>query len=456
MTSSTLNDAVALWHQGQPEAAAAVSAQLVDQSSDNAELAVFHGGLLLHLRRYQDALDWLTEAARRHPDNASLLANLSVARRYCGQLNEAVEAADQALAQAPDLLAAWNALLLALVSADQLDRARTELALAMELHPGAASLQHLRGQLAEKDGPSARQPDSATAMRLLDEARRLVSAGSLGPAEATFRQALAVEPDSMRARLGLGELLLRLERPQEAARELAAVVRQMPSHARSRHLLAVASGTAPPVASTEYVRELFDGMAETFDDHLQERLGYTVPEEMAGYLLDLVGYDLGEVLDLGCGTGLLGERIAGNSRAIDGVDLSARMLLQARKKGCYRELHLAEMVDLLRDGGRQWQTITAADVFIYHGKLDELLVHVHMALHREGCFAFSVESIDEGDGFDVDMASGRYQHSKAYLDSVLQAAGFDAVRYFDTTIRQESGRPIPGWIVLARRAEEAS
>ena len=42
----------------------------------------------------------------------------------------------------------------------------------------------------------------------------------------------------------------------------------------------------------------------------------------------------GPVLDIGCGTGLVGEVLA--ARPVDGVDISPEMLAKARAQGCYR------------------------------------------------------------------------------------------------------------------------
>lgn len=450
MKSAALREAVILWQQGRPEAAVEVSAQLLEDGSVDADAVIFHSGLLLHLRRYEDARELLEQAVGQYPDHASILANLSIARRNCGLVISAVETAERALFHSPEHLGGWNALLLALLNAGRQAEAGRLLPEALSLHPDAPSLQHLRIQLKDTAEQAADGETDQLAKRLIEQARGFMATGARGQAEACYRQAIAVRPDSAPARSGLGELLLLSGRSTEAAEHLAAVLRKTPSDARAGHLYAVASGNPPPVASREYVRDLFDTMAESFDAHLRDRLAYRVPEELSERLEQRAGQNLGEVLDLGCGTGLVGECLAGRSVAVDGVDLSAEMLLKARARDCYRQLYLAEIGQFLDESEQRWQTVTAADVFIYHGKLDELLVKIHRALTPGGFFGFSVEAI-AGGGFDVDPMSGRYRHSQTYLNETLQAAGLLDTRFFDTTIRNESGRPIAGWIVLARR-----
>lgn len=45
-----------------------------------------------------------------------------------------------------------------------------------------------------------------------------------------------------------------------------------------------------------------------------------------------------DILDLGCGTGLIGSWFKDYGRRIVGVDISSVMLDMATKKGCYHEL----------------------------------------------------------------------------------------------------------------------
>lgn len=448
MKSPALNEAATLWQQGNAEAALAVSAELVAEHPVDVDAAVFYSGLLLHLGRYEAARDWLEETSIQNPENASLLSNLSVAQRKCGQVVEALETAQRALNLSPELLAAWNAFLVALIETDQGSKAKAELRKALRLHPDAPSLKHLLLQLEKTANDSATAEANILANSLIREAQGLTASGALGKAETVYRQAIAVQPDNTYARSGLGELLLLTGRPDEAAQHLAVALSRLPSNARARHLFAVASGSPPSFASPEYVRDLFDGMAETFDNHLRESLAYRIPEELTDRLTELVGDDLGEVLDLGCGTGLVGECLAGHCDAVDGVDLSAEMLMQARAKRRYRRLCLSDIGRFLDEEKQLWQTVTAADVFVYHGKLDELFGKIQRALAPKGLFGFSVE-VTTAEGFDVDPKSGRYRHSRQYLQETLQAAGLGDSRFFETTIRHESGRPIAGLIVVA-------
>ncbi|WP_050977605.1 class I SAM-dependent DNA methyltransferase [Herbaspirillum lusitanum] len=85
--------------------------------------------------------------------------------------------------------------------------------------------------------------------------------------------------------------------------------------------------------SDSYLEKHFDRYAETFNANLVGSLGYRGPQLMAQGL-DIIGaagkqYD---VLDLGCGTGLCAPIVAAHARSLTGVDLSGKMLDQARAR----------------------------------------------------------------------------------------------------------------------------
>ena len=87
----------------------------------------------------------------------------------------------------------------------------------------------------------------------------------------------------------------------------------------------------------------YDEWAGAYDDDLTGELGYVAPGVTAERFAALVPPDA-TVLDAGCGTGLVGAELRDRGfTVIDGIDLSQGMLDVARAKGCYRDLHKADM-----------------------------------------------------------------------------------------------------------------
>jgi predicted TPR repeat methyltransferase len=94
----------------------------------------------------------------------------------------------------------------------------------------------------------------------------------------------------------------------------------------------------------EEARALYDEWAGTYDDDLAaESQGYVAPAVAAETVARTAGVD-GDILDAGCGTGLVGIELAAlGAVTIDGVDLSPGMLERAKATGAYRRLAPADL-----------------------------------------------------------------------------------------------------------------
>ena len=95
-------------------------------------------------------------------------------------------------------------------------------------------------------------------------------------------------------------------------------------------------------------RDIYNDWSETYDAHLLEEFGYISPA-IAARELAQGGVDRdAELVDYGCGTGLVGEALSSQGfTCIDGFDISEGMLDQARAKGVYRNLARADLTTTL-------------------------------------------------------------------------------------------------------------
>lgn len=207
---------------------------------------------------------------------------------------------------------------------------------------------------------------------------------------------------------------------------------------------AVPHSSAPPGA---FVEALFDHYAATFDKSLLEKLGYRVPELLAQAIRERGERRFARAVDLGCGTGLMGEKLRPWTASLEGHDISAAMLKKAEAKGLYDRLVKSDLQSLLL-APESVELITAADVFMYVGALDRVFEAVATALVPGGVFAFSVERHDGPEDF-VLRSSRRYAHSQAYLLRLLSSAGLTLLTLGSATIRMDRGEPIEGLIVVA-------
>ena len=104
-----------------------------------------------------------------------------------------------------------------------------------------------------------------------------------------------------------------------------------------------------------------------------------------------------------------------------------------------------------------YDVIILADVFIYIGKVDEIIAEIRRLLSPGGVVAFSIETLDaslnEGPSRSVQLDyqlrdTGRYAQSVAYMDRLASAFGFTIKAMVGTPIRVEGGKPVNGYLAL--------
>ena len=93
------------------------------------------------------------------------------------------------------------------------------------------------------------------------------------------------------------------------------------------YLLKVLNNENLDKSTKEYIKVEFDAFAKDFENQLVDTLGYNIPALLANHIKDLIDVDRKyNILDLGCGTGLLGVELQDISNNIVGIDLSYKML----------------------------------------------------------------------------------------------------------------------------------
>ena len=246
---------------------------------------------------------------------------------------------------------------------------------------------------------------------------------------------------------------LRNGRTREAIGYLRRVLRRDPKHAQAKYLLAGLTGDKTPELIAhppdELIGELFDSYASTFDEHLTTKLQYDVPASLAALLAScgVVSDRSRVIVDLGCGTGLVGSLLRPAASTLIGSDLSPRMLVRARERAVYDELHREDLVITL-GRVRDADIVVAADVFIYVGTLEPTFEAAAASLKPGGLLAFSIET---SDGEDVALLSTlRYAHAPAYIERLAATHGFTVEKAEPSVLRVDKDLPIHGLLYVLK------
>jgi predicted TPR repeat methyltransferase len=278
--------------------------------------------------------------------------------------------------------------------------------------------------------------------------------GDFAAAAELFEQTLERAPQWAAAWFELGETrekLGQLEASAEAFRMCLAADPVDVQGAAAR-LALVGRADTPVALPPAYVARLFDDYAPRFDKHLTKNLGYHGPSLIADALSEAVpGRRFASAIDLGCGTGLMGEALRGRVDRLAGIDLSAAMIAKARERGLYDRLIVGDATTALKDEPPSaLDLILGADALVYIGDLAPLFAAAAAALAANGLFAFSVE-LFEGDRFRLEPTM-RFAHSRAYVEATAHAAGFQPLVIQPASTRRESGADTPGLICVFDKA----
>ena len=218
------------------------------------------------------------------------------------------------------------------------------------------------------------------------------------------------------------------------------------------HILHALRDESPPArASDECIRHLYERFAPDYDRSMGDDLGFAAPRLLAEALEEHLGAPRAalDVLDMGCGTGLSGERLRPWARKLVGIDLSEDMLRLAATRGAHDELVRAELTGWLGQCSQRFELIVACDVLIYFGELAPILERAASLLCEGGMLAFTLELHDGASWALTD--SGRYAHSAAHVRELARDADLHELRLDEVVLRQEYGAEVRGLrVVLAR------
>ena len=404
----TLNKAIAQWPQ---DARVYMLGGLLAEKADNIK----------------GAFEALRKAVALAPAWGPGLLELALLLARQNQFKEAVETAEKVALLEPKNLQVLAGVIDIAHRAGHTEMAVRHLRRGLELVPGDAALRRLLARDLSEQGQH-------------DESLKLWDA------------LLEQNPEDAQSLVGRVQACIAAGTPAQARKDTAILLKLAPDDAVYQYYAQLAQGETPAQQPAALMLPLFDGMAEFYDVHMVRSLKYQLPKQVSEQIIARYPDKKINVLDLGCGTGLLGVCLGRLDGALIGVDLSMKMIEQAARHNVYDRFHTVNLHDALRetpDG--LYQVIAALDVFIYAGDLTQAVPDAFRVLAPDGMLVFSCEIANETGPDMVLSPAGRYAHKRSHVEALCKAAGFDAVDVRETVLRNESHEPVHGFVVTAHK-----
>jgi len=397
MNEFLMRQAVGLHEAGRLQEAAELYQQILRANPRHFEALYSLGMVCLQAGQFEDAQSILGEALKLNPRFAEGWCARGIVLLQLRRREEALACFDRSLALRPDFLEALTSRATALLEMSRLDEALAGFDRVLALAPDHAMSWNNRG-------------NALAAMKRLDDA--ILS----------YEKALAVQPDLQQAAENRDSALFELKR----------------------------ANRCPPA----YMRNLFDGFAPHYDETMLEKLDYRAHLHLRTLANRVLPQRTSwRILDLGCGTGLVGEafRDLAQGGRLDGMDIAPRMIEAAQSRLLYDDLILGDLEILLPAPGPSYGLILAADTMIYIGDLAPTFAGVARRLEPGGFYLFAVES-KEDDGWEQ-TPMNRFRHSETYLRSEAARAGLTFVEIMECPLRHEAAAPVAGFAVALRKPE---
>jgi predicted TPR repeat methyltransferase len=403
--------------------------RILEVAPDYAD-AVHYSGVLAHQEgRSDEAVSLIERSLELEPERADWHSNLAIVLRDRLDLEGATRACRRAIALDPTHANAHNNLGVLLRAQGQLGEAEAAYRAAIEVEPNHS--------------------DAYTNLGILLNAQKRVHESVV-----CFCKVITIRPKHPEARRLLALAHCTLGEVDQAVALFEEWLKEEPNHPIALHMLAACSGREVPArASDGFIEQTFDSFAGSFDAKLAKLL-YRAPHLVAGMLEDSGAAPSKslDILDAGCGTGLCGPLLAPYARRLVGVDLSTRMLTQAKARNTYDELFKVELTAYLRDQSGAFDVIVSADTLVYFGPLEAVVAAAAHALRPGGQLIFTVEEAVDAPaepGYRLSV-HGRYCHARRYVERVLRAADLDP-EIVPAQLRLEAGDPVHGLVVGARK-----
>ena len=290
--------------------------------------------------------------------------------------------------------------------------------------------------------------------------------GKLDDARACFEHALRCKPGNADTHYSLGILCSDLGDRAEAALHFHRCLDHDPDDSRGVRMLLAHLGlaSAPERTPQAQLLNLYDVRARFWDRESSYFGHILVAEALQKYVANA---NL-DILDIGCGTGLVGAQVRHLAGKLDGVDVSCPMLEKARNKEIYDRLDQADFVSFMSAHPASYDAILGAATLIHFGDLHAVFRAAAMCLRDGGLFVFTLfsnvpDNSMEAGGTDFTIASndklaqsGCYTHSANYVERLAAESGL-SVQMLKKVVHEhdQNDNPIPGILVVLRRGSRS-
>lgn len=272
--------------------------------------------------------------------------------------------------------------------------------------------------------------------------------GRFQESQSFFEQIINLDSNHFNALFNLGTIYLKIGNHKKALEYYHYAERINSNDAQLRFLIAALENNTDceyKACPVEYVENLFNQYANSYDQHVQKVLKYQGHEVLINALeavTEIKKESINTIIDLGCGTGMAGAYLKSWTSKLIGIDCSENMILHAKKTSYYDQLIVAPIPTGIASD-LQCELFYIADTLPYFGDIKDLFYQLKQHLIQGGLIVFSVEKFAGNEKLNYKLnKSGRFQHNIDYIKSTLKGCEFNILYENEAVIRHEHNNPV--------------
>ncbi|MBF0225237.1 MAG: tetratricopeptide repeat protein [Desulfobacterales bacterium] len=478
------------------ELAADFVSKAIQLDPSNEDFYIDMGSLFNILNKYDEALNMYQKVVSLNPNRIEAHNNIGIIFRLKSEYNKAIESYKYAISIEPNYAAAYNNLGITYIEIGKFNDAIESFKMAASLNPNFSEAYSNLGDVYSKElkwdlalqayqksikiSPNSSEIHNSIGVTLkkLNKMKKaeksLKKAIELNPnyvdaydnlgnvllvlkkideAISCYNKAIEINPNSLSSYYNLAFALRDTDRTNESIEAFKKVVELDPNNFSAQHLLDALQGNTTEIAPKQYVKSLFDMYSKKFDQHLLEILEYRTPQIILKTIEPFIdnggqtnALPFQNTLDLGCGTGLSGLIFKDLTERLTGIDISGKMINEAKKKNVYDKIYVTDIIEYLKSTDEKYDCFIASDVFVYFGDMLPVFNSISRIALKGAFFIFSIESA-QVEKYILN-STGRYSHSKDYIISLAKEHNFTLKTVHSAELRKQSQKAVIGEIFV--------
>lgn len=247
-----------------------------------------------------------------------------------------------------------------------------------------------------------------------------------------FIKVLRYQQDNLEVLHQIANCYLYLEKEHLAKKYLQKALQIKPDDVYASYYLSIIAGKPAPEYATQFAEIYFANLAEGYDWSYMYRYNYKVPDGVVRILQEQYSDSaqrFNSVLDLGCGTGLMGEKLAQTFKLakLVGIDVSQPMLAQAKAKKVYTQLECYDVTQGLKALQQlNYDLITAVGFLGYVPDLTTALREMANMLSDDAIAVFDLTFHNDDQNLKINLST-EVSYKLSYAEHCISQAGLAIV-----------------------------